>query len=91
LFLDESVTRWLKITIGLVSRLTLANLDARRDWGHARDFVPARWLLLQQDQSRDLIIAIGETRTVREFVESAFRVVNVVTRYVFRNLFWEVV
>jgi GDPmannose 4,6-dehydratase len=51
--------------------LYLGNLDARRDWGHARDYVEAQWLMLQQDQAEDFVIATGESRSVREFVEIA--------------------
>ncbi|MHC4221415.1 MAG: GDP-mannose 4,6-dehydratase [Planctomycetota bacterium] len=57
--------------------LKLGNLDAKRDWGHARDFVYAQWLMLQQDKPQDYVIATGETHTVREFVEAAFREVDV--------------
>jgi GDPmannose 4,6-dehydratase len=56
--------------------LTLGNLDAKRDWGHAKDYVYAQWLMLQQDKPQDYVVATGETRTVREFVEAAFKVVN---------------
>ncbi|MEA2783184.1 MAG: GDPmannose 4,6-dehydratase [Rhodospirillaceae bacterium] len=57
---------------GIQSRLYLGNLDAKRDWGHARDYVEAMWLILQQDHPDDYVIATGETHTVREFVEIAF-------------------
>jgi len=57
--------------------LTLGNLDAKRDWGHAKDYVYAQWLMLQQDQPKDYVIASGETHTVREFVEEAFRNVGI--------------
>lgn len=75
-----------QISLGIVNRLTLANLDARRDWGHAKDFVQAQWLMLQQDQPHDLIIATGETHTVREFVEMAFAAVQIKIRYVWSQL-----
>jgi GDPmannose 4,6-dehydratase len=57
--------------------LSLGNLDAKRDWGHAKDYVYAQWLMLQQDEPRDYVIASGETHTVREFVELAFKEVGV--------------
>jgi GDPmannose 4,6-dehydratase len=61
-----------KIKLGLVSELRLGNLDAMRDWGHARDYVRAMHLMLQQPEPDDYVIATGETRTVREFCEAAF-------------------
>jgi GDPmannose 4,6-dehydratase len=57
---------------GYQSRLYLGNLDSKRDWGHARDYVEAMWLMMQQDKPDDYVIATGETHTVREFVEMAF-------------------
>jgi GDPmannose 4,6-dehydratase len=61
-----------KIKLGLADRLPLGNLDARRDWGHARDYVRAMWLMLQQDTPDDYVIATGVTHSVREFAEAAF-------------------
>jgi GDPmannose 4,6-dehydratase len=60
------------IARGRQDRLYLGNLDAKRDWGHARDYVEAMWLMLQRDEPEDFVIATGETRSVREFVELAF-------------------
>jgi len=57
--------------------LHLGNIDAKRDWGHARDYVRAMWLMLQQDAPRDYVIATGETHTVREFVTLAFAEIGV--------------
>jgi len=57
--------------------LKLGNLDAKRDWGHAKDFVYAQWLMLQKDEPQDYVIATGETHTVREFVELAFKEVGI--------------
>jgi GDPmannose 4,6-dehydratase len=65
-----------KIAMGLATELRLGNLDARRDWGFARDYVEAMWLMLQQDAPDDFVIATGETHTVREFCELAFSHVN---------------
>src|SRR5437867_3267484 len=61
-----------RIKLGLTKEVRLGNLDARRDWGHAREYVRAMWLMLQQDESEDYVIATGEQHTVREFAELAF-------------------
>src|SRR3712207_2962778 len=60
------------IKLGLADELRLGNLDARRDWGYAKDYVEAMWLMLQQDEPEDFVIATGQTHTVRELVELAF-------------------
>jgi len=60
-----------KIKLGLAKELRLGNLEARRDWGHARDYVEAMWLMLQQDQPGDFVVATGEQHSVREFAETA--------------------
>lgn len=62
-----------KIKLGFAKELRLGNLDARRDWGHASDYVKAMWLMLQQSSPRDYVIGTGQTHSVREFVEEAFR------------------
>ncbi len=61
-----------KIKLGLAKDLHLGNLDAKRDWGFAGDYVRAMWLMLQQDQPDDYVISMGETHSVREFCETAF-------------------
>ncbi len=61
-----------RIKLGLTKEVRLGNLDARRDWGHAREYVKAMWLMLQQDEPEDYVIATGEQHTVREFAEIAF-------------------
>jgi GDPmannose 4,6-dehydratase len=61
-----------RIKLGLANELRLGNLDAKRDWGFAGDYVKAMWLMLQQDKPDDFVIATGETHTVRELVETAF-------------------
>jgi GDPmannose 4,6-dehydratase len=66
-----------RIKLGMQECLELGNMDARRDWGHAKDYVKAMWLMLRQDKPDDYVIATGETRTVREFVELAFRHVEI--------------
>lgn len=71
-FVTRKITRGLaRIKLGLEQCLYLGNLEARRDWGHARDFVEAQWLMLQQEQAEDFVIATGEQHSVREFVEVA--------------------
>ncbi len=65
-----------RIAHGLQEKLVLGNLDAKRDWGHARDFVEGMWLMLQQKTAEDYVLATGTTTTVRAFVESAFREVG---------------
>ena len=62
-----------RIKLGLTKEIRLGNLDARRDWGHAREYVSAMWLMLQRDDPDDYVIATGEQHTVREFAEIAFR------------------
>jgi GDPmannose 4,6-dehydratase len=63
-----------KIKFGIQDFLELGNLDSKRDWGHAKDYVKAMWLMLQRDEPKDYVISSNETRTVREFVEIAFKV-----------------
>src|ERR1700682_6525634 len=72
-FVTRKVTQAVAaIERGLQERLYLGNLDAQRDWGHARDYVEGMWRILQQDKPDDYVLATGETHTVREFVELAF-------------------
>jgi GDPmannose 4,6-dehydratase len=72
-FVSRKITRAVaRILLGLQGNLYLGNLDALRDWGHAKDFVQAQWLMLQQDQPDDYVIATGEQHSVREFCEGAF-------------------
>lgn len=65
-----------RIKLGIERKLTLGNLDAKRDWGHARDYVRAMWLMLQQEKPDDYVIATGRTTSVREFCATAFRYVG---------------
>ena len=65
-----------RIKLGVQDHLELGNMDAKRDWGHSKDYVKAMWLMLQQDTPDDYVIATNETRTVREFVETAFKHVD---------------
>jgi len=72
-FVTRKITRAVgRIKHGLQKELYLGNLDAKRDWGHAEDYVEAMWLMLQQDQGDDYVIGTGETHSVREFLELAF-------------------
>lgn len=66
-----------RIKLGVQDCLELGSMDAKRDWGHSKDYVKAMWLMLQQEQADDYVIATNETRTVREFVETAFSHVNI--------------
>lgn len=70
------------IELGLQKQLYIGNLDAKRDWGHARDYVEGMWRILQQNQPDDYVLATGETHSVREFIELAFR-------YVGRDIIWK--
>jgi GDPmannose 4,6-dehydratase len=76
-FVTRKITRAVAaIERGYQERLYLGNLDAKRDWGHARDYVEGMWRILQQDEADDYVLATGETHTVREFVELAFRQID---------------
>ena len=69
-FVTRKITRGLtRIDAGLEKCLYLGNLDAKRDWGHAKDYVEMQWLMLQQNQPEDYVIATGRTETVRKFIE----------------------
>ncbi len=76
-FVTRKITRAAtRIKEGLQDKLFLGNLDARRDWGYAGDFVRAMWLMLQHDEPEDFVIATGESHSVREFAEAAFAIVG---------------
>jgi GDPmannose 4,6-dehydratase len=76
-FVTRKVTRGVaQILAGKVDKLRMGNLDAKRDWGHARDYVNAMWLMLQQDEPDDYVVATGTTRSVKDFVEAAFGLVG---------------
>jgi GDPmannose 4,6-dehydratase len=77
-FVSRKITRAVaRIKLGLQKKFYLGNLDAKRDWGHAKDFVRAMWLMLQQKKPDDYVVATGVAHSVREFVELAFRGVGV--------------
>ena len=77
-FVTRKITRAVaRIALGLQDKIYLGNLDAQRDWGHAKDFVEAMWLILQQEVAEDYVIATGVTTRIREFVKMAFAEVGV--------------
>ena len=82
-FVTRKITRAVAaIELGLQDKLYLGNIDAKRDWGHARDYVEGMWRILQQEKPDDYVLATGETHSVREFVEVAFSLIG-------RNIVWE--
>jgi len=81
-FVTRKITRAVcRIKLGLQKKLYLGNLNAKRDWGHARDYVEGMWLILQQDQPDDYVLATGETHEIREFVTMAFAEVGIPIRW----------
>jgi GDPmannose 4,6-dehydratase len=81
-FVTRKITRAVaRIKLGLQDKIYLGNLDAKRDWGHARDYVEAQWLMLQQDEPEDFVIATGKQYSVRDFVNAAFKEVGVTVRW----------
>ncbi|UJR24347.1 hypothetical protein I4U23_005724 [Adineta vaga] len=82
-FVTRKITQAVaKIHMKQLEYLELGSLDTKRDWGHARDFVEAMWLMLQHDKPEDFVIATGEMHSVREFVEAAFKEID-------REIIWE--
>ena len=75
--LVKSLERTAKIALGLKDKFYLGNLDAKRDWGHAKDYVRMMWMILQAEEPEDWVIATGKTTTVREFVRMSFKEVGV--------------
>lgn len=81
-FVTRKITRGVsKIALGLRDTLFMGNLDAKRDWGHAKDYVEAMWLILQQEKPEDFVIATGVTTKVRDFIKMAFAEVGIVLRF----------
>jgi len=77
-FVTRKITRAVaRIALGLQDKVFLGNLDAQRDWGHAKDYVEAMWLMLQQDKPEDFVIATGKTTHIRDFVKMAFAEIGV--------------
>ncbi|ADN09555.1 GDP-mannose 4,6-dehydratase [Sulfurimonas autotrophica] len=82
-FVTRKITRAAsKIALGLQDKLYLGNLDAKRDWGHAKDYVRMMWMILQADKPEDWVIATGETTAVRDFVKMAFQYVGINLKFV---------
>jgi len=81
-FVTRKITRTAaRIALGFDDHLFLGNLDAKRDWGHAKDFVTAIWLMLQQDEADDFVIATGEQHSVKEFCEFAFKAMGIILKW----------
>ncbi len=81
-FVTRKITRGVaQMALGLQDKLYMGNIDAKRDWGHARDYVEAMWLILQQEQPDDFVIATGHTTTVRDFIMMAFEEVGVTLEF----------
>ncbi|MFH1565758.1 MAG: GDP-mannose 4,6-dehydratase [bacterium] len=81
-FVTRKIARYVAaIKYKLTDSIPLGNLDAKRDWGYAKDFVEAMWLMMQQEKPDDFVIATGETHTVREFIEEAFKVAEISEDY----------
>ncbi|ADQ18129.1 GDP-mannose 4,6-dehydratase [Leadbetterella byssophila DSM 17132] len=87
-FVTRKITRGVaQIALGRQEKLYLGNLDAKRDWGHAKDYVEAMWLILQQENPEDYVIATGITTTVRDFVRMAFREVGIELDFIGEGVF----
>jgi GDPmannose 4,6-dehydratase len=85
-FVTRKITRGVaKIALGLQDKIFLGNLDAQRDWGHAKDYVEAMWLILQQEKPEDYVIATGVTTPVRDFVRMAFQEVGIEIEFKGKN------
>src|SRR6056297_1689708 len=81
-FVTRKITRaTAKIALGLQDKMYIGNMDAKRDWGHAKDYVEAMWLMLQQDEPEDFVIATGVTTKVRDFITAAFNEVGIKLRF----------
>ena len=77
-FVSRKITRAVsRIALGLQEKLYIGNMEAKRDWGHAKDYIEAMWLMLQQEQPEDFVIATGNTTSVREFLIKAFLEVGI--------------
>jgi GDPmannose 4,6-dehydratase len=81
-FVTRKITRAVsKIALGLQEKLFLGNLDSKRDWGHAKDYVRGMWMMLQQDKPEDFVLATGKTTSIRDFVRMAFAEVGVTLEF----------
>lgn len=82
-FVTRKVTRSVaKIHLGILDKFELGNIDSKRDWGHAKDYVEGMWKILQADEPEDFVLATGEVHSVRDFVEAAFKEIG-------REIYWE--
>ncbi len=82
-FVTRKITRAAaRIALGLQDKTFLGNLDAKRDWGHARDYVKGMWMMLQQEKAEDFVLATGRTTTVRDFVRMAFKELGIELEFV---------
>jgi GDPmannose 4,6-dehydratase len=81
-FVTRKITRAVaKMALGMQDKLYIGNMDAKRDWGHAKDYVEAMWLMLQQDKPEDFVIATGKTTTVRDFIKMSFAELGVTLEF----------
>lgn len=81
-FVTRKITRAaVRIALGMQNKLFIGDLDAKRDWGHARDFVEAMWLILQQDAPEDFVIATGVSTSIREFIKMAFEELGIIVEF----------
>lgn len=81
-FVTRKITRGVaRIKLGMQKKIFLGNIDAKRDWGHAKDYVEGMWLMLQQETPEDYVLATGETTSVRDFITMAFNEVNIKVRW----------
>ena len=81
-FVTRKITRAVaKIALGLQDKLFLGNLDAKRDWGHAKDYVEGMWRMLQQEQAEDFVLATGVTTSVRDFVKMSFQEIGIILHF----------
>ncbi|XP_045116108.1 GDP-mannose 4,6 dehydratase-like isoform X1 [Portunus trituberculatus] len=82
-FVTRKITRSVaKIHLGHLEKFELGNLDSKRDWGHAKDYVKGMWMMMQQEEPEDFVLATGEAHSVREFVEASFKEIG-------REIYWE--
>ncbi|KHJ38158.1 GDP-mannose 4,6-dehydratase [Pedobacter glucosidilyticus] len=86
-FVTRKITRGVaKIVLGLQDKLYMGNIDSKRDWGHAKDYVEAMWRILQQDKPEDYVIATGVTTTIRDFITMAFNEVGIKIRFMGKGI-----
>ena len=84
--LQEKFLLAFKIKLGLQKRITVGNLEAKRDWGHAKDYVYMQWLILQQKKPDDFVIATGKQHSVRDFINEACKILKIKITWKFKGL-----